>query len=214
MRDIVFWGATGQAKVLNEAISDSNFRIVALIDNRDVSSPISGVPVLNGITGLDFWLRLRGGAKDLFAAIAVGGGHGLDRLELMDLLRGRGLTLHTVIHRTAFVAANVYIGEGCQVFAQAAVCTHVKLGSGVIVNTAASVDHDCVIGNGVHLAPGARLAGEVMVGDRAFIGVGAVVLPRINIGEDAIVGAGAVVTKDVPSRMTVIGNPARLHQAK
>lgn len=212
MSEIVFWGATGQAKVLSEALSGTDFRLVALVDNRDVSSPFSGVPVLKGEAGLDAWLDRRGGGNGLLAAVAVGGALGRDRIELMALLRARGLKLLTVVHRTAFVAADARVGEGCQVMAQAAVCTHVQLGSGVIVNTAASVDHDCVIGSGAHIASGARLAGEVTVGERAFIGVGAIVLPRIHIGEDAIVGAGAVVTKNVRPGVTVIGNPARLHQ--
>lgn len=213
MNDVVFWGATGQAKVLHEALSGTDFRLVAMVDNRDVISPFSEVPMLKGAAGLDSWLERYGGGKGLFAAVAVGGARGRDRLELMDLFRVRGLTLFTVVHRTAFVAVDALMGEGCQILAQAAVCTHAHLGCGVIVNTAASVDHDCVIGSGVHLAPGARLAGEVTVGERAFIGIGAVVLPRVHIGEEAIVGAGAVVTKDVPPRVTVTGNPARLHQA-
>jgi sugar O-acyltransferase (sialic acid O-acetyltransferase NeuD family) len=212
VNEVVFWGATGQAKVLNEALSGTDFRLVALVDNRDVISPFSGVPVLMGEVGLDAWLGQRGGARGLFAVIAVGGARGRDRVELMDSLQVRGLKPLTVIHRTAFVAADAQMGEGCQIMAQAAICTHVRLGNGVIVNTAASVDHDCVIRNGAHIAPGARLAGEVTVGERAFVGVGAIVLPRLHIGKDAIVGAGAVVTKNVQSGVTVMGNPARPKQ--
>lgn len=212
MNEVVLWGATGQAKVLSEALSGTDFRVVALVDNRDVISPFSGVPILKGEAGLDAWLDQRGSGKGLFAVVAIGGTRGRDRIELMDLLRGRGMKPLTVVHRSAFVAADVQLGEGCQIMAQAAVCTYVQLGSGVIVNTAASVDHDCVIGSGAHIAPGARLAGEVIVGERAFIGIGAIVLPRIHIGEDAIVGAGAVVTKNVRPGVTVIGNPAQLHQ--
>lgn len=214
MNEVVFWGATGQAKVLNEALLGADYRLVALVDNRDVVSPFPSIPLLKGEAGLDAWLDRRGGAKGLFAAVAIGGAGGRDRIELMDLLRARGLKPLTVIHRTAFVAADAQVGEGCQIMAHAAICTHVRLGSGVIVNTAASVDHDCVIGNGTHIAPGARLAGEVTVGERAFIGVGAIVLPRIHIGEDAIVGAGAVVTRNVLPGMTVVGNPARPLQTK
>jgi acetyltransferase-like isoleucine patch superfamily enzyme len=44
----------------------------------------------------------------------------------------------------------------------------------------------------------------------ARIGGGAVLCPGVEIGEEAFVGAGAVVTKDVPARMLVVGNPARI----
>ena len=44
----------------------------------------------------------------------------------------------------------------------------------------------------------------------ARIGGGAILCPGVEIGEEAFVGAGAVVTKDVPSRVIVVGNPARV----
>ena len=44
----------------------------------------------------------------------------------------------------------------------------------------------------------------------ARIGGGAVLCPGVEIGEEAFVGAGAVVTKDVPPRVVVVGNPARV----
>jgi acetyltransferase-like isoleucine patch superfamily enzyme len=44
----------------------------------------------------------------------------------------------------------------------------------------------------------------------ARIGGGAVLCPGIEVGEEAFVGAGAVVTKDVPPRVVVVGNPARV----
>lgn len=209
MREVVFWGATGQAKVLNEAISGTGFRLAALIDNRDVVSPLPGVPVLRGEPGLNDWLKQRPHHTDIHAVVAVGGAGGHDRLELMKVMLALGLKPLTVTHRTAFIANDAHIGAGCQIMAQAAVCTHVQLGNGVIINTSASVDHDCVIGDGCHIAPGAHLAGEVTVGNCVFIGTGAVVLPHLHIGDRAIVGAGAVVTKDVPAGITVIGNPAR-----
>jgi acetyltransferase-like isoleucine patch superfamily enzyme len=44
----------------------------------------------------------------------------------------------------------------------------------------------------------------------ARVGGGAVLCPGVEIGEEAFVGAGAVVVKDVPPRMLVVGNPARV----
>ena len=44
----------------------------------------------------------------------------------------------------------------------------------------------------------------------ARVGGGAVLCPGVEIGEDAFVGAGAVVVDDVPPRVVVVGNPARV----
>jgi acetyltransferase-like isoleucine patch superfamily enzyme len=44
----------------------------------------------------------------------------------------------------------------------------------------------------------------------ARAGGGAILCPGVEIGEEAFVGAGAVVTKDVPPRVVVVGNPARI----
>ena len=209
MDEVVLWGATGHAKVLKEAISNTGFHLAALVDNRPVTSPFPMVPVLNGKNGLVSWLNDRGDISNLYSAVAVGGPRGRERLSLMEVFREQGLAILTVVHSTAFVSADALIGEGCQVLAQAAVCTHVRLGPGVIVNTSASIDHDSVIEPGVHIGPGAHLAGEVTVGRHAFIGTGATVLPGICVGEEAIIGAGAVVVKNVPPRTTVTGNPAK-----
>jgi len=46
----------------------------------------------------------------------------------------------------------------------------------------------------------------------ARVGGGAVLCPAVEIGEEAFVGAGAVVTKDVPPRVVVYGNPARVQK--
>jgi acetyltransferase-like isoleucine patch superfamily enzyme len=44
----------------------------------------------------------------------------------------------------------------------------------------------------------------------ASIGSNATILCGVTVGEKAIVGAGSVVVKDVPGRVIVAGNPARI----
>jgi acetyltransferase-like isoleucine patch superfamily enzyme len=44
----------------------------------------------------------------------------------------------------------------------------------------------------------------------ARVGGGAVLCPGVEIGAEAFVGAGAVVVRDVPPRVVVVGNPARV----
>jgi sugar O-acyltransferase (sialic acid O-acetyltransferase NeuD family) len=209
VKDVIFWGATGQAQVLREALGSSEFRLVAIFDNRPLPSPFTDVPIFRGQDGLSSWLEGISAPKNIYACVAVGGSRGSERLDLQQWLQKQGIRPLTVIHPRAFVASDATIGQGAQILAMSAVCACVKLGHSVIVNTSASVDHGCVLENGVHVGPGAHLAGEVHVDEHAFIGTGAVVLPRLKIGRGAIIGAGAVVTRDVASNQTIVGNPAK-----
>ena len=46
--------------------------------------------------------------------------------------------------------------------------------------------------------------------DEQYLGAGVIILPGVTIGDNSIVGAGSVVTKDVPTNVIVVGNPARV----
>lgn len=50
----------------------------------------------------------------------------------------------------------------------------------------------------------------IVVGEDCWFGGNVTVCPGVTIGDGVTVGAGSVVTKDVPSRVVVAGNPARI----
>jgi sugar O-acyltransferase (sialic acid O-acetyltransferase NeuD family) len=207
--DIVFWGGTGQAKVLRELVQD-DFDLKAVFDNSlDVPPPFADVPLIRKWDGFMEWLSARRG-EPAFFLVAIGGERGAIRVEIQEQLERAGLRAATAVHRRAFVAGNARIGAGSQILANAAVCVEAELGRACIVNTAASVDHECRLGDGVHVAPGAHIAGAAEIGDFAMIGTGATVLPRVRIGRHCVVGAGAVVTRDLPDAAVAYGNPARV----
>lgn len=207
--DIIFWGGTGQAKVLREIVRDS-FELRAVFDNSlDIAPPFPDVPLIRRWSGFTEWLALER-TEPVFFLVAIGGDRGQARIELHEALENAGLRAATAIHRTAFVAEDAGIGSGSQILAHASVCVEAELGRCCIVNTSASVDHECRLGDGVHVGPGAHIAGAVEVGDFSMIGTGAVVLPRIRIGRNCVVGAGAVVTRDLPDGVIAYGNPARV----
>jgi sugar O-acyltransferase (sialic acid O-acetyltransferase NeuD family) len=207
LKHILFWGGTGQARVLNEALDKSIFKLVLIVDQKKVDSPVSNIPIVFGRHGFETWLE-NYSRKELYFSIAIGGSHGDERLEIANYLKSKGAKEQTVIHSTAFVAEDAQIGSGSQILAMSSVCANVCIGRQVIINTGASVDHDCTLSEGVHIGPGAILTGSVRVERNVFIGAGAVILPHLTIGFNALVGAGAVVTKSVAANQVVLGNPA------
>lgn len=212
--ELIVWGGTGNFKVLCELLQEQ-YRIVGYFDNNPaVDKAYRGIPLLGNRDALPGWLRQYDGREKPAFIVSIGPGHGTARLALHEELKNLGLKPVTARHRTAFIAPTVDMGEGTQVYAQAAVCVDARIGQCCLVNTRASVDHECILEDGATVGPGATLAGLVHVGRCADIYSGAVILPRVRIGAEAVVGAGAVVLRDVPDRAVVVGNPARVIKMK
>jgi acetyltransferase-like isoleucine patch superfamily enzyme len=86
---------------------------------------------------------------------------------------------------------------------------HIKIGSGCSISWNTNIMdtnvHELVIAG----RPRPRFA-PVSIGDRVWIGSGATILAGTTIGEQSVVAAASVVTADVPSKVVVAGNPARI----
>jgi len=101
---------------------------------------------------------------------------------------------------------NLFINFGCVILD----CARVRLGSRVF------------FGPGVHLytathpidpverASGREYAKPITIGNDVWLGGHATICPGVTIGDAAVIGAGSVVTRDVPSRVVVAGNPAKV----
>ncbi|RZQ63128.1 sugar O-acetyltransferase [Amycolatopsis suaedae] len=53
-------------------------------------------------------------------------------------------------------------------------------------------------------------AAPITIGNNVWFGGGVTVCAGVTIGEDTVVGAGSVVTRDLPSKVLAVGNPARV----
>ena len=53
-------------------------------------------------------------------------------------------------------------------------------------------------------------AEPVTIGNNVWIGGSTTICPGVTIGDNVVIGAGSVVTKDIPSNVVAVGNPARI----
>lgn len=97
----------------------------------------------------------------------------------------------------------VGINYGVEIYASKSI----KMGDNAMIGDLATLYdtdfHGLGEGSEVRQAP-------IVLGDNVWIGRAAIVLPGVTIGDHSIVAAGAVVTKDVPPRVVVAGNPAKV----
>ncbi len=115
----------------------------------------------------------------------------------------------TLVHPDATVTRLAELGPGTVVCAGARITNHVTLGRHVHVNLNATIGHDARVSDYVTLSPLVALSGNVRAEARAFFGTGALVNPGLRVGEDAVVGTGAAVVREVESKTTVVGVPAK-----
>ncbi|MEU9820958.1 sugar O-acetyltransferase [Pseudonocardia alni] len=127
-----------------------------------------------------------------------------------------------------------HVGGGVVVVLPRFLCsygTHITLGDRAFVNHDALFMDDAAItiGDDVRIGPRTQLLTAqhpvddhdrrregwerplpISIGSNTWLGAGVIVCPDVTIGADAVVGAGSIVTRDVPDRVLVAGNPARL----
>ncbi|WP_026994622.1 serine O-acetyltransferase [Flectobacillus major] len=92
------------------------------------------------------------------------------------------------------------IGKGCAVYHGHSLIIH----DDCIIGDYFTVRHNTTIGQA------RKGGGAPIIGDYVEVGANAVIIGDIHIGSYSIIAAGAVVIKDVPEKVIVAGNPARV----
>ena len=207
-RNIVIWGAGGQARVVADALRlMGGWNVLGFIDDQHPErsgEQFCDAPVVSGLDSLGAF----SGRGPVWGFVAIGDCGA--RLKRAEELEQAGAALATIVHPASIVSPSARLAEGAFVAAGSVIGPSAVVGRAAIVNTSASVDHDCIVEAGAHIAPGARLTGHVHIEREAFVGAGAVLVPNVRIGAGSVVGAGAVVLTDLPAGVVACGNPARI----
>ena len=101
---------------------------------------------------------------------------------------------------------NVSIGEKCAIHNNTMICAETSIESCVFIGPGVSFTNNSPIGH-LRNVPATIRGAKLRFG--CAIGGGATICPGVEIGRESIVAAGTVVTKDVSSRIIVVGNPAK-----
>ena len=162
-----------------------------------------------------------------------------EREDLPPLELGAGTIVSTgaIVFAGSRIGARVIVGDQACVRERCEIGDDVVIGRGTLVEndttvgTLTKIQADAyitaysVLEDNVFIAPRVITTNDNFMGRTekrhalrkgptirrgARVGAGAVLCPAVEIGEEAFVGAGAVVVKNVPPRVVVVGNPARI----
>lgn len=155
---------------------------------------LCGLPVYNGVEGLDDSLRLVLGM--------LNPGYRQQHVEKIGRQRFTNIS-------DGNISRFAHVGHGVVVVKDSYVMSDSRINDFAHVHTHAIVGHDCVIGEYTFVGPGVILGGRSRIGRACRLGMGARVLPGVVLEDNVTVAAGAVVTKNVLPNMTVQGAPAK-----
>ncbi|MCM3661327.1 acetyltransferase [Georgenia satyanarayanai] len=144
---------------------------------------------------------------DVNYVIAIGSGDVRRRIDRWATSLGRKAA--TLRHPSSTLGRHVALGEGSVICSHVSIGTNVKIGRHAHINFNCTVGHDAILSDYVTAYPGANIAGNVFLGESTTVGSGAVIIQGLSVGADSTIGASACVVRDLPSRVTAVGVPAK-----
>lgn len=139
---------------------------------------------------------------------------------------------HVVIYEKALLGRRVMVGHGVLIRENTFIGDDTLIGSGSIIDGGVTVGNNVNIQSSVYIPPGVIIKDRVFIGPRAVftndryppsrrlvetiveeeavIGANSTIIAGVKIGRGAVIAAGSIVTRDVPERVVVAGNPARV----
>lgn len=146
---------------------------------------------------------------DAYFVCAVGASRVREKIVKNMKLVNPDIKFGTVIDPSVNLSDQITIGEGTIICAHTIITVNISIGNHVIINLDCTIGHDAVIQDFVTLYPSVNISGMTKIGRAAELGTGMQIIQGKTIGEYSILGAGAVVVKDIPTKCTAVGSPAK-----
>lgn len=208
-KDLVIFGAGGLGREVWFQIQENHkfmekYNIYGFVDDTPgiLNNIINGLRVV----GNSEWLARY--SKAISVVICLGNAQSR-KMVARRLAQNKNIDFPTFMADDVRISKEVTFGEGCIFCFSCIITVNIQIGDFVVFNSDCTIGHDSVIEDFVTLYPSVNVSGSVHIGACSEIGVGTNIIQCKNIGEEVIVGAGSVVVKDIPSKCTAVGIPAR-----
>lgn len=209
MKDLIIFGASGFGREVAWAVERINkvvptWNLLGFMDDNDSiqGSEINGYKVLGKTADV-------GKYPDAYFVCAVGASKVREKIVNNMKAVNTAIKFGTVIDPSVEMSDLVTVGDGTIICAHTIITVNISIGNHVIINLDCTVGHDAVIQDFVTMYPSVNVSGITNIGHAVELGTGMQIIQGRRIGDYSIVGAGAVVTKDIPSKCTAVGSPAK-----
>jgi len=135
---------------------------------------------------------------------------GLPKIKkaVVESLLSRGAKFATLVHPTAYMGANVKLGQGVVLCPRVTLTCDILIGNFVMINIASDCGHDAIVGDFATISGSCDITGHCQVGEGSFLASNVAMRPSSKIGKWASVGINSSVILNVKDNQRVFGNPA------
>lgn len=206
MKNLIIIGAGGMGRTLYDmAIESIGYKSEYVIkgfidDNLNALDKFEGYPAL--LSTISGYLPQE---NDIFIC-SMGSAF---RKQCIQTIIEKGGTFLTLIHNTARIGSNVYLGKGNLIGAFTTIAADTKIGDYNFIQSYTIIGHDIIIGNWNRIDSHVMCVGGIKIGNENMIHTASVLNHNIAVGNNAHIGACSFVTRNVEDNTTVFGNPAR-----
>ena len=122
-----------------------------------------------------------------------------------------GFKFPSLIHPSSVISPLAKIGNGVIVMENAVIKHSSLIKKMSVINSLSLVSHDCTVGEYSYISPGVIIGAETDIGKNNFFGMNSKIINGgIKIGSNVYVGGGSMVINNLPSKVKVFGNPAKI----
>jgi acetyltransferase-like isoleucine patch superfamily enzyme len=198
----VIFGAGNFIFDIEDAINSIDQEILYVVVNTEISKKISSYFKDKIISLKDY--KYDKHHKCIFGFISP------LKSELERSLVDQGIIFTNLVHKKAYLANSVKIGQGNFIGAGVILGPNSKVGNHNFFNRGSLIGHDVKIQDMNHFGPGSIVCGRSQVGKRCSFGAGSVVNDGIKIISDVTIGSLGAVVSDIDKKGVYVGVPARI----
>ena len=200
-KKIILIGSGGHARVVIDAIEQSNYDLKGIIDvNYNKKKEfILGYKVIGNFEKLKKF-----NSKKYFIFVSIGDNQ--IRKRYFNKVKKQGFKIPNIIHPTSTISKYAFLGKGVFINTKVIINASARIKDNAIINTASIIEHETVVGKNCHICPGVKLAGRVLIGDDTMIGLGTNIIPNIEVGKNVKVGAGLTIKKNIKKNTIFLMN--------
>ena len=214
IQDLVMYGAGGLARetlwmINSNSILRAKFRVTAfVVDDEFIEKTPKEIANIQVKGKKYFFNEAQKDKPNVIIAISNSKARKRCFEELKSL---EYLSFPSIIHPSCNVSPDIKIGAGSIIHSYCIVTVNVAIGECVFINGTSTIGHDTVIDDYVSIMPRCDISGNVKIGACASIGAKSFILEGKTFGENSTAAPGSIILRNVPSDVTVMGNPAKIY---